>query len=178
MLDTLRPSQQTSYYNTPAGADRAGGQFVNMAKTNATTYAWLAGVPGWENQRWEWLHVRGASLGGATNGTNLVTGTRDCNTHMIPFESNLKSLAKIVRESKNYDRVEVTYAVNKIHSKAKHKVEEIGIKWKLVAASNKKVYEPHGEAIFHPLDTSTNISKDEVELLETTLKTDRENAHT
>src|SRR5690606_34640642 len=124
-----------AYNNTPVGVNRGAGQYISMGNTNATSYAWLTDVQGWNTTRWEWLHVRGASLGGRTDGTNLVVGTRDCNTHMIPFESNLKSLAKIARENPNYSHVDVIFDVENIDPAAKHKVEKITIEWKLNKAS-------------------------------------------
>lgn len=39
---------------------------------------------------WEWLHVRGAQIGGETRQGNLLAGTFVANSQMIPFESQLQ----------------------------------------------------------------------------------------
>lgn len=44
-------------------------------------------------QSWEWLHVRGAQIGGATTGGNLVPGVYATNSAMIPYEAMIKSWA-------------------------------------------------------------------------------------
>ena len=45
-------------------------------------------------QNWEWLHIRGAQLGGVTNGTNLVAGLYVTNSAMIPFEAMIERWAR------------------------------------------------------------------------------------
>jgi hypothetical protein len=40
-------------------------------------------------QDWEWLHIRGAQNGGATNADNLVAGTSTTNSRMIPWEDKI-----------------------------------------------------------------------------------------
>jgi hypothetical protein len=45
------------------------------------------------NQNWEWLHIQGAQIGGATVGGNLVPGLFVVNSAMIPFENLIKSWA-------------------------------------------------------------------------------------
>jgi len=172
-LDTHPDHQQFS--NTPVGKPRGKGQYTNMDRTNATGYAMIAGVPGWQSQRWEWLHVRGASLGGMTDGTNLVAGTRDANTHMIPFESNVRVLATAAGKSSDYRYLDVTWSLGGQHNPAAHVVDSIKLEWKLVAKPGRLVSEPEGEAEFDPLQTGSNISKDEVDALEGALKTARQN---
>ncbi|SED07781.1 hypothetical protein SAMN04489727_6308 [Amycolatopsis tolypomycina] len=39
---------------------------------------------------WEWLHIRGAQIGGETNSANLLAGTFSANSQMIPYESQLQ----------------------------------------------------------------------------------------
>jgi hypothetical protein len=155
------------YQGTPRGMDRGLGQYANMANTNANGYAWLWQVPGWATQRWEWLHVRGAGLGGATDGTNLVLGTRDANTQMIPFESNIRVLAAAVPTSPDYAALRVDWSVAGAHG---HKVQSIHIDWELVPRDGKKPRAISGRAGFNPLHTGSNISKAEVTLLEKALK--------
>jgi len=177
--NNIRPlthSQPVSYKDTPIGHPRGKGQAANMDNTNAAGYAWLAGISDWNRAKWEWLHIRGASLGGHTDGSNLVAGTADCNTHMIPFESNIRSLATIAGSSPNYNRLDVEYSIDRPNNPATHVVENIIIDWKLeksnTAASS--TYEPEGKATFKPLETASNISKKEVELLEEALKDKRD----
>lgn len=174
MADLVSP-QPVSYANTPISCPRGGGQFANMANTNATGYAWLAGAPNWNQARWEWLHVRAASLGGRTDGRNLVAGTRDCNTHMIPFESNIRALGTIAGNNLLYKQLNVNYSVANVGAMAKHAAQDIRIGWQLEKESTAPfdTKEPEGEAIFKPLQTGSNISKKEVELLETTLRETR-----
>lgn len=44
-------------------------------------------------QNWEWLHIVGHALGGNNEAGNLVAGTYDANTHMIPWERKVHDLA-------------------------------------------------------------------------------------
>ncbi|MET8998495.1 hypothetical protein [Amycolatopsis sp. NPDC004169] len=39
---------------------------------------------------WEWLHIRGAQIGGGTDSGNLLAGTFSANSQMIPYESRLQ----------------------------------------------------------------------------------------
>lgn len=160
----------------PLAIDRGAGQLSAMAGTNASGYAMLSGVPEWESSRWEWLHIRAASLGGVTDSSNLVVGTRDANTHMMPFEANIRLLAKIVSENDNYKGLKVEFKAADQDSIAKHKVEEISISWKLLKADGAAatVKEAEGQAKFNPLNTEASISKTEVAILEQTLKEKRE----
>ncbi len=168
-LSDINTPQTKNFKNTPVGMGRGDGQYANMANTNATGYAYLANVPGWQTQRWEWLHIRGAGLGGATDSTNLVAGTRDANTHMIPFESNIRTLATAVSTNKNYKSLDVEWSANSQYGAAKHAYRELFIKWKLNRA-NTKVNNITGQAKFNPLVVGSNISKTEVDLIEAALK--------
>jgi hypothetical protein len=147
-----------------------------MGNTNARGYAWLTNTPGWNTTRWEWLHIRGASLGGATNATNLVLGTRDSNTHMIPFESNLKALTTIIRDNRAlYDGLTVNWTVaGQVHP---HKYNPITIDWRINRApgAGADVVQPDGRVQFSPLNIGSVISKGEVEFLEGVLKNVRDN---
>jgi hypothetical protein len=42
------------------------------------------------DQNWEWLHIRGAQIGGETEQGNLLAGTFVANSQMIPFESQIQ----------------------------------------------------------------------------------------
>lgn len=168
-LEDVVTPQDANFKNTPVGMGRGDGQYANMANTNAAGYAYLANVPGWQTQRWEWLHIRGAGLGGKTDGSNLVAGTRDANTHMIPFESNIRTLATAVATNKNYKSLDVEWSANSQFGAAKHAYRELFIKWKLNRA-NTKVKDITGVAKFKPLAVGSNISKTEVDLIEKALK--------
>ena len=158
---------------------RGPGQYSAMNATNARGYAWATNTMGHDSTDWEWLHIRGASLGGETNSKNLVLGTRDANTHMIPFESNLKSLAKIAFNNKNkFNGLDVTWTTSQPKQGTSHVVDSITIKWELkqksasasASASAAQQSSPgdlkiSGEATFRPLKTDTVLSKKEIELL-------------
>lgn len=174
-LGSIPVGNSDVFTNTPMGADRNGGQAKNMANSNASAYAYLAEIPDWESQRWEWLHIRGAGLGGATGPSNLVVGTRDANTHMIPFESNIRSLATEVHKNDNYKSLNVTWSIHgQYKSLAQHAFKKIKIKWTLKANDGDdamtEAEDVEGSASFRPLATGTNISKKEVEILENSLK--------
>lgn len=168
-LSKVNTNQPKTFVNTPVAMGRGDGQYANMEKTNATGYAYLANIPGWNSQRWEWLHIRGAGLGGVTNSTNLVAGTRDANTHMIPFESNIRVLAAAIPKSKNYQSLNVEWSASGSIAKAPHAFNTIQIQWRL-NHKTAKAKDINGIARFNPLHTGSNISKKEVELLENALK--------
>ncbi len=171
-MNKLKTKPPITYTNKPMARDRGQGQYKNMADTNAAGYAWLANIPAWKNARWEWLHLRAASLGGVTDGSNLVVGTRDCNTNMMPFEANIRALGSIVHDESDYDSVEVDYIGDKADPNAPHKVDAIKMNWKVNLSSSASLGKvaPEGEAVFDPLETSSHIAKEEVEELEQTLK--------
>ncbi|HEU4716472.1 MAG TPA: hypothetical protein VFU15_01510 [Bacteroidia bacterium] len=172
-MSPVESSQKVTLKDAPAGKARGQGQYANMNNTNAAGYAWLINAPGMNSQRWEWLHVRGAGLGGATDSTNLVTGTRDINTQMIPFESNIRQLGAIVKKYPNkYKEFKVDWAVAKQYEGAAHAFSEISIDWKLINKSGADA--TSGHVAFNPMHTASNISKDEVNLLENKLKEKRD----
>ncbi|PZT71607.1 MULTISPECIES: eCIS core domain-containing protein [unclassified Streptomyces] len=78
--------------------DRGPGQDAAMKNWNAlglAAYANLAlGCTYDLNQNWEWLHIQGAQIGGATDEHNLVAGTYVTNSAMMPFESLIAEWAK------------------------------------------------------------------------------------
>lgn len=151
--------------------DREEGQYAAMKNTNARGYAWVTGTPGWNSMDWEWLHIRGAGLGGATDSSNLVLGTRDSNTHMIPFEQNIKNMSAIAKRfgctlMVNWDIGPIN---NKDHS---HKVSSISVTWSFKSPKNAVL--SNGSAVFDPLHSTSSISKLEVEYLQEMLKKERE----
>ncbi|MNQ25727.1 hypothetical protein D3C85_389490 [compost metagenome] len=160
-LKAIQTTQDVWFTNTPVGKDRGDGQYKNMANTNAAGYAWLLGLVG--NQRWEWLHIRGAGLGGKTDSTNLVAGARDANTHMIPFESNIRHLGTAVKKhSDKYSKLQVIWSVS--GQIAKFAYDTIRIQWNLFRNNN--TLKAKGDVSFQPLNTNNNISKNEVAKIE------------
>jgi hypothetical protein len=162
----------------PAPRDRGDGQYANMNKTNARGYAWLNNAAGWDKTGWEWLHVRAASLGGETKGTNLVLGTRDANTLMMPFESNIRLLAGLVKEYPNIlDELRVQWSVESANG---HTAKTIKIAWTLIPTAHapKRVKvmadKASGEVVAPTEDTGTNLSKSEVEFIEKELSNFRQ----
>ncbi|QRK06085.1 DUF4157 domain-containing protein [Archangium violaceum] len=178
----LNLPQEVRFQAAPVYKERGSGQVAAMGGTNASGYAMLAGVPDWTTQRWEWLHVRAASLGGITDGSNLVVGTRDVNTQMMPVEANIRLLSNIVKENRNlYSSLTVNFSVDGQDANAKHKVNEIKIEWCLnpvqgdpTPVQGDPTKECKGEARFAPLTTNANISKMEIGILEEKLKEHRE----
>ncbi|XYI01011.1 DUF4157 domain-containing protein [Sorangium sp. So ce1128] len=192
-LGDVSSPQKTKYSGPPTGKPRGQTQAQAMGHTNATGYAWLAGIEGWKSSRWEWLHVRAASLGGATDSTNLVVGTRDANTHMMPFESHVATLARSAAQKGIYQPLEVTFSVEGQHGPAKHRVDKIKIEWNLEKKKESSEEDPspldetfeklrieddvpesHGVAVFNPVHVGSSLSKTEVKHLEETLKKLRE----
>jgi hypothetical protein len=78
--------------------DRGDGQAAAMDKWNALGAAAYSnrflGTAYDLNQNWEWLHIQGAQIGGATTGGNLVPGLYVTNSIMIPFESMIERWAR------------------------------------------------------------------------------------
>jgi hypothetical protein len=180
-IDDLVTVQEIKVGRAPVYQQRGAGQLANMGGSNASAYAALSGVNNWKQSRWEWLHVRAASLGGKTDGSNLVVGTRDVNTQMMPFESNIRLLGNIVHDNPTrYKKLEATFAVDGQANPARHKVDEIKLSWKLVKADAAPgtVKDIQGEAAFSPLRRDASISKTEVGVLETVLKEERTKATT
>jgi hypothetical protein len=72
---------------------RGAGQIVAMGGWNALGYAGYYKNHGHGalnvNVDWEWLHIRGAQNGGATDAQNLVAGTSAANSAMIPVEDKI-----------------------------------------------------------------------------------------
>ncbi|PWK05019.1 hypothetical protein [Tumebacillus permanentifrigoris] len=172
-IKDLKVPQVHNWSVTPPAADRGDGQASNMGGANSTAYAMLAGVDT-ASTKWEWLHVKAASLGGQTDGTNLVVGSRDVNTQMMPIESNLRLLAHIVQTNPSlYKHLHVEFGITNQNAIAKHKVDEIVLKWELVKKPAADVEVTSGSAKFKPLDATSSISKFEIEKIQESLKEER-----
>jgi hypothetical protein len=98
---TLGPATADSGWIAGTGLnarDRGVGQTAAMGGWNALGAAAYGNVfLGHHHdlaQNWEWLHIRGAQLGGVTNGTNLVAGLYVTNSAMIPFEAMIERWAR------------------------------------------------------------------------------------
>ena len=68
-----------------------GGSALNYASRVFDNADWV------KERSWEWLHIVGHSLGGNNELGNLVAGTVDANTAMIPHE---KSIGDATREGR------------------------------------------------------------------------------
>ena len=160
----------------PAPMSRGKGQYAAMNRTNARGYAWLYDVAGWGTTAWEWLHVRGASLGGVTTGANLVLGTRDANTLMMPFEANIRYLAGLVKTHDALDRLDVQWHAL---DGGNHLFRTLIIKWTVVPsdtadhATIAAVDAANGQLVVATLAGRTNLSKVEVRALEQALSDQR-----
>ena len=174
--EDLAGARTFKWSKTPPKMGRNGGQAVNMNNTNATAYAMLANVNGYQGKKWEWLHVQASSLNGPTDGTNLVVGTRDANTQMMPFEANIRLLSKMAGEHPDYKHLEITFSTSAPQGAAKHKVTDINFNWKLEKSDGAggDVKDLSGSASFKPLSTGSSISKKEIGILEETLKGKRD----
>jgi hypothetical protein len=60
-----------------------------MGGLSALNYAKAVGINGAEKHTWEWLHLVGSAIGGGNSLGNLVAGTYDMNTLMIPLEQTI-----------------------------------------------------------------------------------------
>jgi len=85
--------QYETYVGPARRRSRGAGQFAAMEDTNAAAYAFGIGLDDKLENKWEWLHIRGAGLGGYTESFNLVAGTYSANSHMIPYENQIKTLS-------------------------------------------------------------------------------------
>lgn len=105
-FDTLPAVQASTDWipgNRLVKVDRGDGQAAAMHKWNALGAAAFAkakrGQAGLDlTQSWEWLHVQGAQIGGATTGGNLAAGLFATNSWMIPFENMVAKWAEVAAD--------------------------------------------------------------------------------
>ncbi len=152
--------------NPIASAGRGDGQIAAMENVSANIYALHHNITDAARRRWEWLHIRAASLGGPTNASNLVLGTRDCNTFMMPFESNIAAAGKFLKEKDL--RLNVTWSASDRTGKAAHAYNSIKISWQLLDSEENHV--DSREAKFSPLAEASPLSKDHIYHLQGLLK--------
>lgn len=177
--------------------DRGKGQKAAMDNLSAFEYACLADPQNKEKhhaQRWEWLHIRAASLDGATDSTNMVAGHRDVNTQMMPVESNILQLGRLVaghnkslegagaKQQGDHDkwRLKVTWELGKKDVNGfKHFGNEISINWVVKKEQRGKRNRtdekdlPYGRATFKPLEGDRRITYFDVDALENELEESR-----
>jgi hypothetical protein len=98
LLDTsggaLQAEQTVRFTSDARGKSRDDGQCAAMQGMNAAAYALARHAPGADSTDWEWLHIRGARLGGATTAANLVAGTSSANSAMIPYEHQILEMSR------------------------------------------------------------------------------------
>lgn len=131
-----RSTQGAIYTSNARRKDRGAGQFAAMNDTNAAAYAFGIGLTNALQTNWEWLHIRGAGLGGVTDSTNLIVGTYSANSHMIPFENQIKTMSAyangrkplivewhLQRGTRKFEGRKITikiYAPDGLHDKSKN----------------------------------------------------------
>jgi hypothetical protein len=92
-FDQPKLHQEKIYTSNARRQDRGDGQYKEMNSTNAAAYAFGSNLDKSLETNWEWLHIRGAGLGGDTDSTNLIAGTYSANSHMIPYENQVKTMS-------------------------------------------------------------------------------------
>jgi hypothetical protein len=95
-LKTKTPEKQEA--ETFSRKDRGKGQADAMGKWSANAAVTASNIIDEtaydEDVAWEWLHIRGAGIGGKTAPGNLTPGTFDANSEMIPIENSIKKLRR------------------------------------------------------------------------------------
>jgi hypothetical protein len=83
------------WYNSPALLGSEAPTRDVVMGDSALNYAASVYGDEWARARnWEWLHIVAHSLGGNNEVGNLVAGTYDANTKMIPFEKEIRDLSQ------------------------------------------------------------------------------------
>lgn len=167
-----KPTDQADTWLRPPAAAQRGNQFQAIG-CNAYAYAWATNIADIDSRGWEWLHVRGRSLGGPTKPDNLVLGTEDANTHMIPFENHLGRLAGLLTDKTGW-KLDVSWQLPKKRpGNGQRDFEELKMTWKLKPDEDEggnHAEKSAGEVRIAPLQTVSRISKQEVGKIEDLLK--------
>jgi Flp pilus assembly pilin Flp len=101
--------QSTTQFAGPAQrAGRPTSTNTAMGGYSALNYAHDVSDIAAGDGTWEWLHLVGDSLGGGTHPGNLVAGTYDANTAMIPAEKAIAQAASSIATAKPGSVVTVT----------------------------------------------------------------------
>lgn len=94
------------YYDKPVEHGDTSKARDSVMGDSARNYAASVYGEEWANERkWEWLHIVAHSLGGNNEVGNLVAGTFDANTQMIPHERAIRDLSQT-------GTVKVTYQID------------------------------------------------------------------
>jgi Domain of unknown function (DUF4157) len=80
--------------SAPRGG-RGAGQKAAMGNFSARDYVARFNQAAANEISWEWLHVQGSRLGGPNRPENLVAGTAEANTAMIPYERGIFALSQV-----------------------------------------------------------------------------------
>lgn len=87
-------TRQKSYTHGAVRGSRGTGQKAAMGNYSAKDYVRLFNADAAASKSWEWLHIQGARLGGPNRPENLVAGTAEANTQMIPYERAIHRLSR------------------------------------------------------------------------------------
>ena len=149
------------FTGSPHTQDRGKGQSAVMGGNARALAISELGEETANKADWEWLHLQAASLSGITAPSNLVLGTRDANTWMMPFEKHVHALAS------NNIAVKLDVEPKKEKGDSGHVFEEIAFSWNVAD-------EDHVMTVM-PLDVARPpLSKEEVENVQSFLKLKRD----
>jgi len=87
-------TRKKKYTLSAKRGSRDSGQKAAMDGYSAKEYVNVFNEEQASSQSWEWLHLQGARLGGPNIPQNLVAGTSQANSHMIPYERAIYKLSK------------------------------------------------------------------------------------
>jgi Domain of unknown function (DUF4157) len=150
---------------------RGKGQVSNMNGVSANLYAYSVLGDDAAKSKWEWLHIRAASLGGSTAPENLVLGTYDCNTYMMPFEANIVHAHNLLLEQQKDFKLWVNWEIkDPFDDKHSHAYKKITMSWHIIGKEKDQQ-----KITFSPLALEAPpISKVEIRRLQHLLKEYRE----
>jgi hypothetical protein len=87
--------REKTYTGGAIRGSRGAGQKQAMGNYSAKDYVKLHNSDAAEKKSWEWLHIQGSKLGGPNRPENLVAGTAEANTQMIPYEKAIYKLSRL-----------------------------------------------------------------------------------
>ncbi|WP_236393527.1 DNA/RNA non-specific endonuclease [Chitinophaga filiformis] len=97
---TIPKTREKEYDRKAVRGGRGKGQKDAMFGYSARDYVHIYNPRAAAAKSWEWLHIQGSRLGGLNRPENLVAGTAQANTQMIPYERAIFSLSKLSRANK------------------------------------------------------------------------------
>ena len=100
-------TRQKNYERRATRGSRDAGQKAAMSGFSARDYVARFNAVQANAHSWEWLHIQGSRLGGPNLPQNLVAGTSEANTEMIPYERAIYRLSQVATREKP---VEVTWS--------------------------------------------------------------------